>query len=96
MQGSGSGAAQIITDSDTDPGDPKNTDPTDPAPEHLLKILPMSRKFCLREFAGSAPVSVLDLDVFLEQRRLGGRVAALATGEAAVQVSCQLQIRKKL
>jgi hypothetical protein len=41
------------------------------------------------------PVSVLDLHMFFEQRRLGGRVAALATGEAAVQMSRQLQIRKK-
>ncbi len=42
------------------------------------------------------PVSVLDLYVFLEQGRLWGRVAALTTGEAAVQVSRQLHIRKKI
>ncbi len=92
MEGSGSGAVQIITDG-SESRRPKNIwirlRNTAKNIANEQKILPPG-VCCLW------PVSVLDLYVFLEQRRLWGSVAALTTGEAAVQVSRQLPHQNRI
>jgi hypothetical protein len=77
---------------DPDPGGPKTYGSGSGTP---AKIIAYEQKILPPGVCWLWPVSVLDLDVFLEQSRLGGRVAALTTGEAAVQVSRQLHIRRK-